>query len=130
MWHDLDLDNKPYKSMRFHASAVRAVRFHPGGPPLFADTSDDGTPEYSTESPATTWKTPPSCRSRRSKATRSLEAWVCWIWTGIQEKRGWSAQVQTGPVGYGYRGKRKEKDKDAVDMVGEYMPEIKVRQEG
>ncbi len=43
MWHDLDLDNKPYKSMRFHSSAVRAVRFHPGGFPLFADTSDDGT---------------------------------------------------------------------------------------
>ncbi|RAR05194.1 ribosome biogenesis protein erb1 [Stemphylium lycopersici] len=43
LWMDMDLSNKPYKTMRFHKEAVRAVRFHPGGLPLFADTSDDGT---------------------------------------------------------------------------------------
>ncbi|CAA9958638.1 Ribosome biogenesis protein erb1 [Pyrenophora teres f. maculata] len=43
LWHDLDLSNKPYKTLRFHKEAIRAVRFHQGGLPLFADTSDDGT---------------------------------------------------------------------------------------
>ncbi|EOA81943.1 Ribosome biogenesis protein erb1 [Exserohilum turcicum] len=43
LWMDMDLSNKPYKTMRFHKEAVRSVRFHQGGLPLFADTSDDGT---------------------------------------------------------------------------------------
>ncbi|KAK0655680.1 NUC169 domain-containing protein [Cercophora newfieldiana] len=43
LWHDLDLSNRPYKTMRFHSEAIRAVRYHRGGLPLFADTSDDGT---------------------------------------------------------------------------------------
>ncbi|KAK5663338.1 hypothetical protein OQA88_3766 [Cercophora sp. LCS_1] len=43
LWHDLDLSNRPYKTMRFHSEAVRTVRFHKGGLPLFADASDDGT---------------------------------------------------------------------------------------
>ncbi|KAI4661412.1 Ribosome biogenesis protein erb1 [Alternaria viburni] len=43
LWHDLDLSNKPYKTLRFHKEAIRSVRFHQGGLPLFADTSDDGT---------------------------------------------------------------------------------------
>jgi len=43
LWHDLDLSNKPYKTLRFHKEAIRAVRFHPGGLPLFADASDDGS---------------------------------------------------------------------------------------
>jgi len=43
LWHDLDLSTRPYKTMRFHSEAVRQVRFHKGGLPLFADASDDGT---------------------------------------------------------------------------------------
>lgn len=43
LWMDMDLSNKPYKTMRFHKEAVRSVKFHQGGLPLFADTSDDGT---------------------------------------------------------------------------------------
>jgi len=43
LWHDLDLSVKPYKTLRYHQKAIRAVRFHPGGLPLFADASDDGS---------------------------------------------------------------------------------------
>jgi len=43
LWHDLDLSDKPYKTLRYHQKAIRAVRFHQGGFPLFADASDDGT---------------------------------------------------------------------------------------
>ncbi|KAL5612348.1 uncharacterized protein BROUX77_002504 [Berkeleyomyces rouxiae] len=43
LWHDMDLSARPYKTMRFHPQAVRAVRYHRGGFPLFADASDDGT---------------------------------------------------------------------------------------
>ncbi|CRK34454.1 hypothetical protein BN1708_019486, partial [Verticillium longisporum] len=43
LWHDLDLSTRPYKTMRFHPEAIRAVRFHRGGLPLFADASDDGS---------------------------------------------------------------------------------------
>lgn len=42
LWHDLDLSNRPYKTMRFHSEAIRAVKYH-RGLPLFADASDDGT---------------------------------------------------------------------------------------
>ncbi|KAF2084424.1 ribosome biogenesis protein erb1 [Saccharata proteae CBS 121410] len=43
LWHDLDLSTKPYKTLRYHKKAIRSVRFHPGGLPLFADASDDGS---------------------------------------------------------------------------------------
>jgi ribosome biogenesis protein ERB1 len=43
LWHDLDLSNKPYKTLRYHREAIRAVKFHQGGMPLFADASDDGS---------------------------------------------------------------------------------------
>ena len=43
LWHDLDLSPRPYKTLRYHKKAIRAVRFHPRGFPLFADASDDGT---------------------------------------------------------------------------------------
>jgi ribosome biogenesis protein ERB1 len=43
LWHDLDLSPKPYKTLRYHSKAIRAVRFHPGAHPLFADASDDGS---------------------------------------------------------------------------------------
>ena len=43
LWHDLDLSLRPHKTMRFHPKAVRAVKFHAGRYPLFADASDDGT---------------------------------------------------------------------------------------
>jgi ribosome biogenesis protein ERB1 len=43
LWHDLDLSNKPYKTLRFHKEAIRAVKYHQGGLPLFADASDDGS---------------------------------------------------------------------------------------
>lgn len=42
LWHDLDLSSRPYKTMRFHTEAIRAVKYHKGLP-LFADASDDGT---------------------------------------------------------------------------------------
>lgn len=42
LWHDLDLSCRPYKTMRFHNQAIRAVKYH-RGLPLFADASDDGT---------------------------------------------------------------------------------------
>ncbi|KAI9796477.1 MAG: Ribosome biogenesis protein erb1 [Piccolia ochrophora] len=42
-WLDLDLSPRPYKTLRYHAKAIRAVRFHKGGLPLFADASDDGS---------------------------------------------------------------------------------------
>ncbi|KAL2130105.1 hypothetical protein VTI74DRAFT_6906 [Chaetomium olivicolor] len=43
LWHDMDLSNRPYKTMRFHSEAIRQVRYHKGGLPLFADASDDGS---------------------------------------------------------------------------------------
>ena len=43
LWHDLDLSVRPYKTLRYHPKAIRAVKFHPGRFPLFADGSDDGT---------------------------------------------------------------------------------------
>jgi ribosome biogenesis protein ERB1 len=43
LWHDLDLSNRPFKTMRFHEQAIRAVRYHKGGLPLFVDASDDGS---------------------------------------------------------------------------------------
>ena len=41
LWHDLDLSVRPYKVMRFHDKAVRAVAYHKGGHPLAADASDE-----------------------------------------------------------------------------------------
>ena len=43
LWHDLDLSPRPYKTLRYHPKAIRQVKFHQGGLPLFADASDDGT---------------------------------------------------------------------------------------
>lgn len=43
LWHDLELSNTPYKTLRYHQKAIRAARFHQGGLPLFADASDDGS---------------------------------------------------------------------------------------
>ncbi|PLB44033.1 ribosome biogenesis protein erb1 [Aspergillus steynii IBT 23096] len=44
LWHDLELSQRPYKTLRYHRKAIRSVRFHPGGRyPLFADASDDGS---------------------------------------------------------------------------------------
>lgn len=42
LWHDLDLSTRPFKTMRFHPEAIRAVKYHKGLP-LFADASDDGS---------------------------------------------------------------------------------------
>ena len=42
LWHDLDLSSRPYRTMRFHSEAIRAVKYH-RGLPLFADASDDGS---------------------------------------------------------------------------------------
>ncbi|KAK9473264.1 NUC169 domain-containing protein [Dipodascopsis tothii] len=41
-WHDLDLSAKPYRTLRYHAKALRDVRFH-NRLPLFCSASDDGT---------------------------------------------------------------------------------------
>ncbi|KAI4143495.1 MAG: hypothetical protein LQ340_006981 [Diploschistes diacapsis] len=43
LWHDLELDTRPYKTLRYHSKAIRSVAFHQGGRPLFVDGSDDGT---------------------------------------------------------------------------------------
>ncbi|QPG75853.1 Ribosome bioproteinsis protein erb1 [Brettanomyces nanus] len=43
LWHDLDLSNTPYKTLRYHEKAVRSVSFHKGGLPLFCSASDDGS---------------------------------------------------------------------------------------
>jgi ribosome biogenesis protein ERB1 len=40
-WHDMDLSDKPYKTLRYHQKAVRAVGFH-RSMPLFCSASDDG----------------------------------------------------------------------------------------
>ncbi|PGH19142.1 ribosome biogenesis protein ERB1 [Polytolypa hystricis UAMH7299] len=42
LWHDVDLSSRPYKTLRYHKKAIRAVRYHPHYP-LFADASDDGS---------------------------------------------------------------------------------------
>ncbi|KAI1285352.1 Ribosome biogenesis protein bop1-B [Halotydeus destructor] len=41
-WFDLDLSNKPYKTLRYHKKAIRNVACHDKYP-LFASASDDGT---------------------------------------------------------------------------------------
>lgn len=41
-WFDMDLGNKPFRTLRYHTRALRAVAFHPTLP-LFASASDDGT---------------------------------------------------------------------------------------
>ena len=41
-WFDLDLATRPFKILRYHAKAVRAVAFHPRYP-LFLSASDDAT---------------------------------------------------------------------------------------
>jgi len=43
LWHDMDLSTKPYKTLRYHEKAIRSVKYHHGGFPLFADASDDGS---------------------------------------------------------------------------------------
>ncbi|EEH36039.1 eukaryotic ribosome biogenesis protein [Paracoccidioides lutzii Pb01] len=42
LWHDVDLSPRPYKTLRYHQKAIRAVRYH-ANYPLFADASDDGS---------------------------------------------------------------------------------------
>ncbi len=42
LWFDLELSTKPYKTLHYHAKAIRAVAFHKKYP-LFASVSDDGT---------------------------------------------------------------------------------------
>lgn len=43
LWHDMELSTKPYRTLRYHEKAIRAVSYHKGGRPLFASASDDGT---------------------------------------------------------------------------------------
>ena len=40
-WFDLDLSTKPYKTLRYHKLALRAVAYHPTYP-LFCSTGDEG----------------------------------------------------------------------------------------
>lgn len=42
VWHDLDLSDRPYKTLRYHPRAIRSVAFSTRFP-LFLSTSDDGT---------------------------------------------------------------------------------------
>ncbi|KNC30212.1 hypothetical protein FF38_09738 [Lucilia cuprina] len=41
VWHDMDLSDRPYKTLRYHERAVRDVKFHKKLP-LFCSASDDG----------------------------------------------------------------------------------------
>ncbi|KAF0268882.1 hypothetical protein FOG51_02262 [Hanseniaspora uvarum] len=41
LWHDLDLGNLPYKTLRYHSKAIRQAGFH-RSLPLFATCGDDG----------------------------------------------------------------------------------------
>ncbi|XP_053208565.1 ribosome biogenesis protein bop1-A-like [Panonychus citri] len=41
-WFDLELSDKPYKTMRYHKKSVRQVAYHPRYP-LFASASDDAS---------------------------------------------------------------------------------------
>lgn len=41
-WHDMDLGDRPYKTLRYHQKAIRSVGFSKRFP-LFFTTSDDGT---------------------------------------------------------------------------------------
>lgn len=45
LWVDVDLSTRPFKTLRYHEKAIRAVGFHPNINrfPLLADASDDGT---------------------------------------------------------------------------------------
>jgi len=43
LWIDMDLSARPYKTLRYHTKAIRSVKYHQGGYPLFADASDDGS---------------------------------------------------------------------------------------
>jgi ribosome biogenesis protein ERB1 len=40
-WFDMDLSTKPYKTLRYHKEAIRAVKYHKRYP-LFCSGSDDG----------------------------------------------------------------------------------------
>lgn len=42
IWFDLELSNKPHKTLRYHSKALRSVGFHKKYP-LMASVSDDGT---------------------------------------------------------------------------------------
>lgn len=42
VWHDLELGERPYRTLRHHDLAVRAVRFSTSHP-LWASAGDDGT---------------------------------------------------------------------------------------
>ena len=41
VWFDLDLSSTPFKTLKYHEKALRAVKFHPRYP-LMASASDDG----------------------------------------------------------------------------------------
>lgn len=41
-WFDLDLSDRPYKTLRYHERAVRDVSFHKGSIKLFASAGDEG----------------------------------------------------------------------------------------
>lgn len=41
IWYDLDMGDKPYKTLKYHKRAIRSVKFSPNYP-LFASSSDDG----------------------------------------------------------------------------------------
>ncbi|CEH18325.1 rrna processing-related protein [Ceraceosorus bombacis] len=42
VWFDMELSTRPYKTLRYHSRALRAVAFHHSYP-LFTSVSDDGT---------------------------------------------------------------------------------------
>ncbi|ODV57807.1 uncharacterized protein ASCRUDRAFT_10740, partial [Ascoidea rubescens DSM 1968] len=46
IWHDLELSNTPYKTLQYHEKAVRSIKFHEGGLPLFASSNSDGSIDF------------------------------------------------------------------------------------
>jgi ribosome biogenesis protein ERB1 len=41
-WFDLNLGDRPYKTLRYHEKAVRDISYHKGGVKLFATAGDEG----------------------------------------------------------------------------------------
>lgn len=41
-WFDLNLGDRPYKTLRYHTRAVRDVSYHKGGVKVFASAGDEG----------------------------------------------------------------------------------------
>lgn len=91
LWYDLDLSTKPYKALKYHQLALRAVAFHRSYP-LFASASDDGTIQvfhgmvYQVCSPS---------RGSHGSQAAAARQWACaWNPIGV-----WHTQLQQLALG-------------------------------